>query len=69
MFDRCMRTYERAKTQPCVSLWSLGNEAGHGPVHDAMAAWLRAKDDTRLVHYEVRAVNHSTLRAVLISMH
>jgi hypothetical protein len=48
-----MRMYERAKTQPCVVLWSLGNEAGHGPVHDAAAAWLRSRDPSRPIHYEV----------------
>ncbi len=54
IMDRISRMYERSKNLPCVALWSLGNEAGHGPVHDAMAAWLRARDATRPVHYEVR---------------
>lgn len=46
--------YERDKNLPCISLWSLGNEAGYGPALAALAAWLRAADDTRPVHYEVR---------------
>jgi beta-galactosidase/beta-glucuronidase len=33
-------------------LWSLGNETGYGPNHDAMAAAIRALDPTRLIHYE-----------------
>jgi beta-galactosidase len=45
--------YGRDKNHPCVLLWSLGNEAGYGAAHDAMAAWLRRKDPTRPVHYEV----------------
>ena len=36
----------------CVIAWSLGNEAGYGPVHDSMAAYLRHKDVSRVVHYE-----------------
>ncbi|MEM8905631.1 MAG: glycoside hydrolase family 2 TIM barrel-domain containing protein, partial [Actinomycetota bacterium] len=37
---------------PSVMSWSLGNESGHGPAHDAAAAWLRHHDPTRWVHYE-----------------
>jgi beta-galactosidase/beta-glucuronidase len=48
--------YDRDKNHPCVLMWSLGNEAGYGPAHDAMAAWLRRRDPTRLVHYEVTAL-------------
>ncbi|KAF5831794.1 glycosyl hydrolases family 2, TIM barrel domain-containing protein [Dunaliella salina] len=52
MLDRCSRMYERDKNHPCVTLWSLGNECGYGPAHDAMAAMLRAKDPSRPVQYE-----------------
>jgi beta-galactosidase len=47
--------YERDKNHPCVLLWSLGNESGYGPAHDAMAAWLRRRDPTRPIHYEARS--------------
>ena len=50
--DRGMRMVERDKNHPCVIFWSLGNESGYGPAHDAMAAWMRAYDPTRLIHYE-----------------
>ena len=50
--ERGMRMVERDKNHPCVIFWSLGNESGYGPAHDAMAAWIRAHDPTRLVHYE-----------------
>eukprot|EP00955_Chlamydomonas_euryale_P067326 359819-Chlamydomonas_euryale.AAC.1 len=33
-------------------MWSLGNEAGYGPAHDAMYAYLRSSDPSRPVHYE-----------------
>jgi beta-galactosidase len=45
--------YERDKNAPCIIMWSLGNEAGYGVAHDAAAAWLRRKDTSRPVHYEV----------------
>jgi beta-galactosidase/beta-glucuronidase len=53
---RVTRMYERDKCMPCIILWSLGNEAGYGPAHDAAAAWLRRRDASRPVHYEVRRV-------------
>lgn len=50
--DRAMRMVLRDKNHACVLLWSLGNESGCGPNHAAMAAWMRAYDPTRLIHYE-----------------
>jgi len=50
--DRAMRLVGRDKNHPCVVFWSLGNESGYGPNHDAMAEWVRQTDPTRLVHYE-----------------
>lgn len=50
--DRAERMVERDKNHPCVIFWSLGNESGYGRNHDAMAAWIRARDDSRLIHYE-----------------
>ncbi len=50
--DRAARMVERDKNHPSVIIWSLGNEAGYGPNHDAMAAWIRRRDRTRPIHYE-----------------
>ncbi len=50
--DRASRMVERDKNHPAVIIWSLGNESGYGPNHDAMAAWMRKADPTRLIHYE-----------------
>ena len=50
--DRAARMVERDKNHPSVIIWSLGNESGYGPNHDAMAAWIRAHDPTRPIHYE-----------------
>lgn len=50
--DRVARMVERDKNHPSVIIWSLGNESGYGPNHDAMAAWVRAHDPTRPIHYE-----------------
>lgn len=50
--ERCTRMALRDKNHPSIVFWSLGNEAGSGPNHAAMAAWLHDFDITRPVHYE-----------------
>lgn len=50
--DRAKRMVERDKNHPSILVWSLGNESGYGPNHDAMADWVRKADPTRLIHYE-----------------
>jgi len=50
--ERFVRMVERDKNHPCVIMWSLGNESGYGPNHDAMAGWVHGYDPTRPVHYE-----------------
>ena len=42
--SRVSRMVERDRNHPSVIIWSLGNEAGYGPVHDAAAAGVRASD-------------------------
>ena len=50
--ERMSRMVERDKNHPSIVFWSLGNEAGKGPNHAAMAAWVHDFDITRPVHYE-----------------
>ncbi|WFB37812.1 glycoside hydrolase family 2 TIM barrel-domain containing protein [Kiritimatiellota bacterium B12222] len=50
--DRGQRMLLRDKNRPSILMWSLGNESGYGANHDAMAAWMRSYDPTRLIHYE-----------------
>ncbi len=50
--DRAERMIARDRNHPCVIMWSLGNESGSGPNHEAMATWIRAADPTRPIHYE-----------------
>ena len=50
--ERASRMALRDKNHPSIIFWSLGNEAGRGPNHAAMAAWLHDFDITRPVHYE-----------------
>ncbi|MGW2825978.1 glycoside hydrolase family 2 TIM barrel-domain containing protein [Streptomyces sp. NPDC001443] len=52
LLDRAARMVERDKNHPSVVVWSLGNEAGTGRGLTAMAEWIRARDASRLVHYE-----------------
>jgi beta-galactosidase len=50
--DRAARMVERDKNHPSIIAWSLGNEAGTGRNLAAMAAWIRERDGSRLIHYE-----------------
>jgi beta-galactosidase len=50
--DRAMRMVVRDINHPSVISWSLGNESGYGPSHDAAAGWIRHYDPSRPVHYE-----------------
>ena len=50
--SRISRMVERDRNHPSIIMWSLGNEAGYGAVHDAAAAWIRSVDISRPLHYE-----------------
>ena len=50
--ERGLRMVERDKNHPSVIVWSLGNESGYGPNHDAMAGAIRGRDPSRPLHYE-----------------
>lgn len=50
--DRVQRMVERDKNRPCIVMWSLGNESGYGVNHQKMAAWVKGRDTSRLLHYE-----------------
>ncbi len=50
--DRVSRMIQRDIHHPAAVLWSLGNESGAGINHEAAAAYARAFDLTRPLHYE-----------------
>jgi beta-galactosidase len=50
--ERTQNMVERDKNHASVILWSLGNESGYGPNHDATAGWIRGRDRSRPLHYE-----------------
>ncbi|MBR5738433.1 MAG: glycoside hydrolase family 2, partial [Lachnospiraceae bacterium] len=50
--SRMERALERDKNHPSVILWSIGNESGHGPNHEAMLDYLHKRDPSRLTHAE-----------------
>ena len=52
MLSRIARMCERDKNYPCIIGWSLGNESGVGPNHEAGSAFLRSRDPRRFVQYE-----------------
>ena len=50
--ERVSRMAFGDKNHPSIIMWSLGNEAGSGPNHAAMAGWIKDFDMTRPLHYE-----------------
>jgi beta-galactosidase len=50
--DRIVRMVERDKNQPCIVSWSMGNEAGDGPVFIQAYKWIKNYDPSRPVMYE-----------------
>jgi len=50
--ERVARMVQRDRNHPSVIVWSLGNESGSSPAHEAAAAWVRATDPSRPVQYE-----------------
>ena len=50
--DRTMNMYETSKNYPCITFWSLGNEAGNGYNFYMTYNWLKSQDTTRPVQYE-----------------
>lgn len=50
--DRAAKLVSRDVNRPCVIMWSLGNEGGYGQNMVASAEYIKAYDDTRIIHYE-----------------
>ncbi|MBR2460573.1 MAG: DUF4981 domain-containing protein [Clostridia bacterium] len=50
--DRAERMLERDKNQPCVIMWSVGNESGAGRNHKRMIEYFKTRDGSRMVHAE-----------------
>lgn len=49
---RTQAMVERMKNDPCVVIWSLGNESGPGLNMMACRDWIKSRDTTRPVQYE-----------------
>ncbi|MFM5580580.1 beta-galactosidase [Aeromonas veronii] len=50
--ERATRMVARDFNHPSIIIWSLGNESGYGPAHDAMYGWIKRSDPSRPVQYE-----------------
>ena len=60
--DRAVNTVMRDKNFPSVIMYSLGNECGAGPNHQANYAWVRANDPTRFIHFQASSANMSDMQ-------
>ena len=69
MLDRMRRTVERDKNQPCILFWSLGNEGQFGDNLVKMAEWTKARDGSRLIHYERTAFPNKAYGADQMPIH
>jgi len=50
--DRCVRMVQRDKNHPCITVWSMGNEAGDGINFNACYDTIKSLDSSRPIHYE-----------------
>lgn len=55
--ERVTRMVQRDRNHPCIIIWSLGNESGHGATHDALYRWVKSNDPTRPIQYEGGGAN------------
>ncbi|MGL6113932.1 MAG: glycoside hydrolase family 2 TIM barrel-domain containing protein [Cetobacterium sp.] len=52
VIDRQEAMIERSKNEPSIIMWSLGNESSTGKNFEIAHDYIKAKDPTRLTHYE-----------------
>ncbi len=52
ILDRNQRNVIRDKNNPCIVMWSMGNEAGYSKAFEDTGLWIKSYDSTRLLHYE-----------------
>ncbi|SHF91824.1 beta-galactosidase [Mariniphaga anaerophila] len=57
--DRIRNLIERDKNNPSVVVWSMGNEAGDGINFQEASKWIKERDPSRPVHYEIARKGHS----------
>ncbi len=61
LLDRVSRMVEHFKNRPSILIWSMGNEADYGENFIEAGLATKARDDTRLIHYErMRQIMYET---------
>ena len=52
ILDRNRLNVLRDKNNPCIIMWSLGNESGYSKAFEDAGRWIKQFDPSRLLHYE-----------------
>lgn len=52
ILDRNQRNVIRDKNNPCILMWSMGNESGYSQAFEDTGRWIKNYDPSRLLHYE-----------------
>ncbi len=58
--ERAVRMVERDKNHPSIITWSIGNEAGDGENFVNIYNWIKERDDSRPVQYEMADLRDHT---------
>ncbi len=58
--DREHNLVERDKNHPCVIIWSMGNECSDGTVFREIYQWMKQRDPSRPIQFEVTGQGNNT---------
>lgn len=69
ILDRSRRNVIRDKNNPCIFMWSLGNECGYSEAMADAGRWVKTYDPSRLVHYEGSVHNPENIDTSMLDVY